>query len=99
MDGKTFPRYYSLDGGKIWRGKLLFDTTVQCLFKMGKMTLPNCIYDDAATDDVEYTFFHCERWRFGRRNLEAKIGACTIENSCDVILGSNENWNSIVRPC
>ena len=36
------------------------------LFKMGKITRPNCIYDDA-----EHFFFHCERWRLERRNLSA----------------------------
>ena len=30
-----------------------------------------------------------------RRNLEAKVRACTIENLCDVILSSEENWNSM----
>ena len=43
------------------------------------MTPPNYTCDDA-----KYSFFHCERWRLERRNLEAKIDACTIEN-----------WNSM----
>ena len=60
------------------------------LFKMGKMTRPICINDDA-----EQTFFHCKRWRLERRNLEPKVGVCTVENFCDVILDSLENWNSI----
>ena len=30
-----------------------------------------------------------------RRNLEVKVGAHTIENICDVILSSEENWNSV----
>ena len=30
------------------------------------------------------------------RNLEAKVDACTIENFCNVILSSEENWNSMV---
>ena len=32
-----------------------------------------------------------------RKNLEAKVGACTIENFCHVILSSEENCNSRVR--
>ena len=59
------------------------------------MGRPNCIYDDASIDDVEHTFFHCERWRWEEKNFEAKVGAYTIENFCDVILNSKENWNSI----
>ena len=55
------------------------------LFRMGKMTRQNCIYCDAG-----HTFFHCERWRLERRNLEAKVGACTIENFCDAMLSSEE---------
>ena len=30
-----------------------------------------------------------------RRYLEAKVDACTIENFCDIILISKENWNSM----
>ena len=41
------------------------------LFKMGKMTRPTCIYDDASIDDAErIILFHCERWRLEKRNLE-----------------------------
>ena len=65
------------------------------LYKMGKMTRPNCIYGDASIDDAEHTLFHCERWILERRNLEVEVGACTIENFCDVILSSEENWNSM----
>ena len=64
------------------------------LYKMGKMTRPNWIYGDASIDDAEYTFCHCEKWVLERRNLEAKVGL--IENFCDVILRSEENWISMV---
>ena len=30
-----------------------------------------------------------------RRNFEAKVGACTVDNFCEVILSSKENWNSM----
>ena len=60
------------------------------LFKLGKMTQPNCIYDD-----TEHSFSHCKRRRLERINLEVKVGVCTVENFCDVILNSEENWNSI----
>ena len=60
------------------------------MFKKGKLTRPNCIYDDA-----KRTFFYCERWRLERSNHEVKVGACTIENFCDVILSSGDNWNSV----
>ena len=62
---------------------------------MGKMTRLNCIYDDATIDDVEHTFFYCERWNLEKRNLEVKVGICTVESCCDVILNSEDNWNSI----
>ena len=57
-------------------------------------------YDQIATMvtlivDAEHTFFYCERWRLERRNLGAKVGACTIENFCDIIQSSEENGNSI----
>ena len=61
---------------------------------MGKITGPNCI-NDASTDDAEHTFFHCERWVLKRRNFETKVGEVTIENFCDVILSSDENFNSM----
>ena len=46
------------------------------------------IHGDASIDDVEHAFFHCERWVLERRNLKAKVGACTIENYCYIILSS-----------
>ena len=64
-------------------------------FKMGKMIGPNCIYGNASIDDAEHTFFHCEKWRLETRNLEAKVGACTVEDLCKVILSSEKNWNSV----
>ena len=68
------------------------------LFKMGKITRPNCINGDASIDDAKHPFCHCERWRLKkeRNNLEAKIDTCTIESFCDVILSSEENWTSMV---
>ena len=60
------------------------------LFKMSKMTRPNCIYDDASIDVTVITVFHCERWSLERNNLEAKVGICTV-------LNSEENWNSIAN--
>ena len=54
------------------------------------MTRPNCMYDDA-----EHTFFHCERWRLERMNFEAKVAVCTVENFCDILRNSEENWNTI----
>ena len=59
-------------------------------FKIGKMTRSNCIYDD-----VEHTFFHCERRRLEKCNLEAKVGVCAIENYCDDILNIEENLNNM----
>ena len=62
---------------------------------MGKLAWPNCIYDDASIDDAKHTFFHCERWALERRNLETKVVAVTFESFCDVILNSEQNWNSM----
>ena len=56
------------------------------LLKMGKMTRPNCICGDGS--------FDCEKYGLKKRNLEATVGACTIENFCDIILSSEENWNN-----
>ena len=36
-----------------------------------------------------------KRWRLKGRNLKAKAGTCIIENFCDVILSSEENWNNM----
>ena len=36
-------------------------------------------------------------FRLERRNLEAKVSACTVENFCDVILSSKKNWNSMAN--
>ena len=30
-----------------------------------------------------------------KRNLEVKVGACTIENFCDMVSRSEENWNNM----
>ena len=67
------------------------------LSKMGKITRLNCIYGDESIDDVQYPFFHCERWRLERRNPEAKVSACIIENFCDVILSSRKNWDRMLK--
>ena len=51
--------------------------------------------------DAKHSFFHCERLRLEIRNLEAKVGACTFENFCDIILSSEINWIAcpvILRP-
>ena len=48
----------------------------------------------SSIDEAEHTSFHGKRWRLERRNLQAKVDACTIENFCDVILSSEKNWNS-----
>ena len=59
---------------------------------MGKMTRPNCIYGDESIDDAEDTFFFIVReGGWNKRNLKAKVGACTY--FCEVILSSEENWN------
>ena len=47
-----------------------------------------CTYDDESIYDVEHTFFNWARWRLEKRNLEAKVGAFTIGNFCDVIPSS-----------
>ena len=62
---------------------------------MGKMTRSNCIYGDESIDDAEHILFHCERCRLERRNLETNVGACTVENFCDVILSTEENWKGM----
>ena len=49
------------------------------LFKMGKMARSNCIYCDTSIDDAERTFFHYQRWRLERWNLEAKVGAVVTQ--------------------
>ena len=73
--------------------QLLFERGYICkhLFKIWKITRPNCIYDDVSIDDAQYTFFHCERWRLERWDLEA----CSVENFCNVILSNEENWNGL----
>ena len=30
------------------------------LFKLGRMTRPNCIYGETSIDDAEHTYFNCE---------------------------------------
>ena len=78
--------------GKVGEVKLLSGHGCKYIFKMGKMTRPNCIYADALMDDKEKSFFQCERWRLERRNLEV-----IVENFCDVILSREENWNRMAN--
>ena len=95
MNGKASPRYYYYYYLNYYLKQLL--TGHGYFSKIGEMTRPNCIYGDASFDDAEHTFFHCKRWRLERRNLEAKIGACTIENFRYMILNSEENFNNMAR--
>ena len=67
------------------------------LHRMGKMTEPGCIYGDSAVDSAEHTFFYCEKWSEERARLEATIGVCTVDNWCDTILRSENNWNIMAR--
>ena len=53
------------------------------------------LHGDTSINDAVHTFFHYEKWRLEKRNLEAKVGTCAIENFCDALLDSNENWNSM----
>ena len=52
-------------------------------------------WGDALIDEAEHTLCCCERWILEISNVKAKVGACTIENFCDVILSSKKNWNSM----
>ncbi|XP_033231507.1 uncharacterized protein LOC117182521 [Belonocnema kinseyi] len=43
------------------------------LYRRNKKNSPNCDYCPEKEDDVEHTFFECERWREIRTTLERKI--------------------------
>ena len=59
------------------------------MFKMEQIKSPNCVYGDGSHDYAEPTFFRCHTF------FQTKVSARTIDNFCNVILCSEENWNSM----
>lgn len=56
----------------------------------------SCIYGDNAIDDVEHTFFQCERWGNERIVLQSSIGSATPRNIIGKMLNNEANWKAVV---
>lgn len=68
------------------------------LHKMGKCSSSKCIYEEVEVeDDVEHTFFHCERWVERRSELEAAIGDVTPETIVQKMLEDERKWEAVKR--
>ena len=47
------------------------------LHKIGKVSIPACVYCKAVLANVEHTFFACNRWSDKRTKLERTTGCLT----------------------
>ena len=65
------------------------------LHRMGKVDNPTCIFGDCKNDDALHTFFHCEKWRQKREELEIKVGPCNVDNIITIMTSSEENWRIV----
>lgn len=57
-----------------------------------------CMYCGHAEDDVQHTFFDCDRWWLQRRELEAEIGgSITPEMLGAVLIQSKSKWETVAK--
>ena len=49
------------------------------LSKMVKAMSPDCIYCPGIPDDVEHTFFHCQRWERPRLEAQQLVGLLSVD--------------------
>lgn len=65
------------------------------LHTMEKLENSVCIYGDSTVDDAYHTFFHCEKWKEKRQDLERKIGNVTADNIVSKMLNNKGNWDNV----
>ena len=66
-----------------------------CLYKVGKVSNPSCVYCGGTNDDANHTFFQCDCWAAPRSTLEIEVGQLILENIIEVMLESEESWEKI----
>ena len=55
-----------------------------------------CVYCKSGADTAEHTMYHCDKWRKDRADVENKINTkLTPENMVNIMVGSEENWQTI----
>lgn len=67
------------------------------LFKMGKVTSPDCKYCPGASDNAYHTFFQCDHWAQERGNLEAEINVLSPETIIEIVLREEKYWILLSR--
>ena len=64
---------------------------------MRKVGSPTCLYCGAKKDDVEHTFFDCDRRSADRRLLENAVGSISPESIVQVMLDKHKNCTLVSR--
>jgi len=68
------------------------------LFRFKKRRDAVCMYCGHAQDDVEYTFFKCDRWWRLRREVEVVLGCeITPEKIGAAMVSSKSKWDAVVN--
>jgi len=68
------------------------------LYRFKKQTDAVCMYCGHAQDDVEHTFFVCDRWFRQRRKLEVTLGfEVTPERIGTAMVYSKSSWVAVVN--
>ena len=65
------------------------------LYRMGKVDRPDCIFCKQELDDVNHTFFICDRWKEERQSLENVVGQISPENIIEIMLESEHYWEKV----
>lgn len=65
------------------------------LHNMKRVQTPNCKYCGHVRDDVEHTFFTCDRWTVLRQQLEDRTGNITPDNIVGLMLRDEDCWTRI----
>lgn len=66
------------------------------LYRMSKVTTPECTYCGQAWDDAEHTFFVCDRWIEPRQRLETLLGTTiTPDNVTTLMTTTTDAWTNI----
>ena len=68
------------------------------LYRCNKRNSPSCRHCQTEEDDVEHTFFACERWTFERQKLHQEIGVLLEPtNTVETMLESEEKWEAVAQ--
>ena len=65
------------------------------LFKLGKVSTPECKYCGHEKDDAEHTFFACSRWTAERQRLEVVAGRLSPEGVTECMLSGKDRWDTM----